>query len=210
MISSIIGFLGDFIMSGISAMGYTGVGVMMAIESACVPLPSEIIMPFSGFLVAKGNFTLWGVTLAGSIGSVVGSAIAYYAGLWGGRGFIEKYGKYILITKHDLDIADRFFNKYGGSAVFFSRMLPVVRTFISLPAGIAKMNFWKLSIYTFLGSVPWCFFLAYVGKKLGDQWDTLGVYFHKFDIIIVILFFIGVAWFIKRHIGIRKKENNTD
>jgi membrane protein DedA with SNARE-associated domain len=206
MISSIIGFLGDFIMNGISAMGYWGVGFMMAIESACVPLPSEIIMPFSGFLVANGTFTLWGVTLAGALGSVVGSAIAYYAGLWGGRSFIEKYGKYILITKHDLNIADNFFNKYGGSAVFFSRMLPVVRTFISLPAGIAKMNFWKLSIYTFLGSVPWCLFLAYIGKKMGDKWDTLGVYFHKFDIVIVILFFVGVAWFIKRHIGIRKNE----
>lgn len=195
-------------MSGISSMGYWGVGAMMGIESMCIPLPSEIIMPFSGFLVANGTFTLWGVTLAGSLGSVVGSLIAYYAGLWGGRSFIEKYGKYILITKHDMDIADNFFNKYGGSAVFFSRMMPVVRTFISLPAGIAKMNVWKLSVYTFLGSVPWCLFLAYIGKKMGDKWDTLGVYFHKFDIIIAILFFVGVAWFIKRHMDIRKRENN--
>ncbi len=208
MISDVIAVLGSFIMSGISSMGYWGVGAMMGIESMCIPLPSEIIMPFSGFLVANGTFTLWGVTLAGSLGSVVGSLIAYYAGLWGGRSFIEKYGKYILITKHDMDIADNFFNKYGGSAVFFSRMMPVVRTFISLPAGIAKMNVWKLSVYTFLGSVPWCLFLAYIGKKMGDKWDTLGVYFHKFDIIIAILFFVGVAWFIKRHMDIRKRENN--
>lgn len=208
MISDIIAALGSFIMNGISSMGYWGVGLMMGIESMCIPLPSEIIMPFSGFLVANGTFTLWGVTLAGSLGSVVGSLIAYYAGLWGGRGFIEKYGKYILITRHDMDIADNFFNKYGGSAVFFSRMMPVVRTFISLPAGIAKMNVWKLSVYTFLGSVPWCLFLAYIGKKLGDKWDTLGAYFHKFDIVIAILFFVGVVWFVKRHIDIRKREDN--
>ncbi|MDO8529501.1 MAG: DedA family protein [bacterium] len=207
MIASIIGFLAGFIISGISALGYAGVGLMMAIESACIPLPSEIIMPFAGYLVSQGQFTLWGVTLAGSIGSVIGSAIAYFAGLWGGRSFIEKYGKYVLITKHDLDIADRFFNKYGGGAVFFSRMLPVVRTFISLPAGIARMNFWKLSIYTFAGSLPWCLALAYAGKKMGDRWDTLGVYFHKFDIIIAILFLAGIVWFIKRHLNIRKREN---
>ena len=187
-------------------MGYWGVGAMMAIESACVPLPSEIIMPFAGFLASKGHFTLWGVTLAGSLGCVVGSAVAYWVGFWGGRSFIEKYGKYILITQHDLNIADNFFKKYGKSAVFFSRMLPVVRTFISLPAGIARMNFWELSIYTFLGSVPWCFLLAYVGKKLGDKWDTLGAYFHKFDLVIVILFFVGVAWFVKRHMRIVKSS----
>jgi membrane protein DedA with SNARE-associated domain len=206
MISGIIGILGNFIMHAISAMGYWGIGAMMAIESACVPLPSEIIMPFAGFLVAEERFTLWGVTLAGSIGSVIGSVIAYWAGLWGGRNFIKKYGKYILITNYDLEIADRFFNKYGASAVFFSRMLPVVRTFISLPAGIARMNFGKLVVYTFLGSVPWCYALAYLGKKLGDKWDTLGAYFHKFDIVFAILFFVGLAWFIKRHIRIRNNE----
>lgn len=207
MIASIIGVLAEFIIDGISALGYWGVGLMMAIESACVPLPSEIIMPFSGYLVIGGQFTLWGVTLAGSIGCVVGSALAYWVGYFGGRSFIEKYGKYILITKHDLDIADKFFNKYGGSAVFFSRMLPVVRTFISLPAGISRMNFWKLVIYTLVGSIPWCYALAYLGKKLGDKWDTLGVYFHKFDILIGVIFVIGIVWFVKRHINIRKNEN---
>ncbi|MFH0969333.1 MAG: DedA family protein [Patescibacteria group bacterium] len=207
MISNIIGFLGEFIMHGISAMGYWGVGLMMAIESACVPLPSEIIMPFSGFLVSKGEFTLWGVTIAGSVGSLMGSLLAYYVGVFGGRSFIEKYGKYILITKHDLNIADNFFNKYGASAVFFSRMLPVVRTFISLPAGIAKMNVWKLSAYTFAGSIPWCYFLAYVGKRLGDNWEIVGTYFRKFDYAIAILFIICVIWFVKRHLNIRKKEN---
>jgi membrane protein DedA with SNARE-associated domain len=207
MISSIISVLAGFVINIISSLGYWGVGAMMAIESACIPLPSEIIMPFSGFLAAEGRFTLIGVTIVGSIGSVIGSILAYWVGLWGGRSFIEKYGKYILINKHDLEIADKFFNKYGGSAVFFSRMLPIVRTFISLPAGIARMSFWKLVIYTFFGSLPWCFMLAYLGKKLGDKWDILGVYFHKFDIVIAVLFFAGLAWFIKRHINIRKKEN---
>jgi membrane protein DedA with SNARE-associated domain len=206
MITNVLGILAEFVIHVISIMGYWGVGAMMAIESMCIPLPSEVIMPFSGFLVSQGRFSLIGVTIAGSIGSVAGSLIAYWVGLWGGRNFIEKYGKYILITKHDLDIADNFFNKYGGSAVFFSRMLPVVRTFISLPAGIARMSSWKMISYTFLGSVPWCFFLAYVGKKMGDKWDMIGSYFHKFDLAIGILIVIGIIWFVKRHIRIRKSE----
>ena len=180
-------------------LGYSGVVIMMAIESVCVPLPSEIIMPFAGYLAAKGEFTFIGVAIAGSIGSVIGSVLAYGVGIYGGRAFIEKYGKYILLSRHDLNLADKFFHKYGSSAMFFSRMLPVVRTFISLPAGIAKMNFTKFIIYTFLGSLPWCFGLAYAGKKLGDHWNALGVYFHKFDAIIGILLILGVAWFIKRH-----------
>jgi len=117
----------------------------------------------------------------------------------------EKYGKYILVTKHDLDIADKFFGKYGNAAVFFSRMLPVIRTFISLPAGIARMNFPKFVIYTFLGSFPFCYILAYIGKKMGDNWDTLGGYFHKFDAVIGVLIVIGIIWFIRRHLNIKKK-----
>jgi membrane protein DedA with SNARE-associated domain len=200
MFEQIISMLASFIIWGISGLGYSGVAIMMAIESACIPLPSEIIMPFAGYLVAKGQFTLLGVTLAGSIGSVIGSVLAYWVGIYGGRKFIEKYGKYILISYHDLDLADKFFNKYGSGAIFFSRMLPVVRTFISLPAGIAKMNFTKFVIYTFLGSLPWCFGLAYAGKKLGDHWNTLGAYFHKFDAVIGILFIVMITWYIRRHL----------
>lgn len=205
MFEQIISILASFIIWGISSLGYFGVGIMMAIESACIPLPSEIIMTFAGYLVAKGQFTLFGATLAGSIGSVVGSVLVYWLGILGGRKFIEKYGKYILLSHHDLAIADRFFNKYGSSAIFFSRMMPVVRTFISLPAGIAKMNFTKFVIYTFLGSLPWCFGLAYAGKKLGDHWDTLGTYFHKFDAVIVILLILGIAWYIRRHLNNLKR-----
>lgn len=206
MVTKIIAILATFIISAISHLGYSGVALMMAIESACIPLPSEIIMPFSGFLVSKGQFTLIGVAIAGSVGSLLGSLLAYWIGFYGGRKFIEKYGKYILISKHDLNIADNFFNKYGSAAVFFSRMLPVVRTFISLPAGIAKMNLSKFVVYTFIGSVPWCFALAYLGKNLGDHWDTLGVYFHKFDAVIGIAIAVGIIWFIRRHIKLRKIE----
>jgi len=204
----IISVLASFIIGGISALGYSGVALMMAIESMCIPLPSEIIMPFSGFLVAQGRFTLLGVAFAGSVGSVIGSVIAYWIGVYGGRVFIEKYGKYFLISRHDLDIADKFFNKYGSAAVFFSRMLPVVRTFISLPAGISRMNFPKFVAYTFIGSLPWCYGLGYVGEKMGNNWDTLGVYFHKFDAIIGVLLLLGIIWFVKRHIGLRKLESN--
>jgi len=197
--SFIINLVTNFVINIISSWGYFGVGLMMAIESVCIPLPSEIIMPFAGFLVAQGKFTLLGVTLAGALGCLVGSVAAYAVGIYGGRAFIEKYGGYILISKHDLNLADKFFNKYGSSAIFFSRLLPVIRTFISLPAGIAKMNFTKFVVYTFLGSLPWCFALAYIGKKLGDNWDTLGVYFHKFDFVIVIVILLGVAWYIRRY-----------
>lgn len=205
MVEKIISLLAGFIIGGISMLGYIGVAIMMAIESACVPLPSEIIMPFSGYLVSQGRFTLLGVALAGSVGCVLGSVLAYGVGYYGGRPAAEKYGKYILITNHDLNIADNFFKKYGNAAVFFSRMLPVVRTFISLPAGIAKMNFSKFVIYTFAGSFPFCYILAYIGKKLGDNWNTLGDYFHKFDVAIIIIILIGIIWFIRRHINIKSK-----
>jgi membrane protein DedA with SNARE-associated domain len=198
--SYIISLVTTFIINIISSLGYFGVGLMMAIESACIPLPSEIIMPFAGFLVAQGRFSLLGVTLAGALGCVVGSIVAYVAGIYGGRAVIEKYGRYILVSRRDLDLADKFFNKYGSSAIFFSRLLPVIRTFISLPAGIAKMNFSKFVIYTFLGSLPWCYALAYIGKKLGDNWNILGVYFHRFDFVIVIVILLGVIWYIRRHL----------
>jgi membrane protein DedA with SNARE-associated domain len=207
MIAYIIEILAGFIIWGISLLGYSGVILMMAIESACVPLPSEIIMPFSGYLVSTGKFSLFGVSFMGAIGCVLGSIVAYTVGYYGGRPMAEKYGKYVLITHHDLDIADRFFGKYGNAAIFFSRMLPVVRTFISLPAGIAKMNLAKFIIYTFAGSFPFCYILAYIGEKLGENWNTLGVYFHKFDIIIGIIILAGIIWFVKRHLNIRSNEN---
>jgi membrane protein DedA with SNARE-associated domain len=199
LIEAIITVLSRFIMNTISAWGYTGILVTMAIESACIPLPSEIIMPFSGYLVTTGQFTLLGVTLAGAIGNVIGSILAYYAGVWGGRPFVERYGRYVLVSHRDLDMADRWFAKYGEAAVFFSRMLPVVRTFISLPAGVARMNFSRFVMFTFVGALPWCYLLAYVGVKMGERWEQLREYFHQFDIVIGVCLALGLGYFLWSH-----------
>ena len=199
VIEWIITELSKFVISTISFMGYSGILLTMAIESACIPLPSEIIMPFSGYLVTTGQFTMLGVTLAGAVGNVLGSIVAYYAGVWGGRPFVERYGRYFLVSHHDLDVADRWFAKYGEAAVFFGRMLPVVRTFISLPAGIAKMNFSRFVIFTFIGALPWCYLLAYVGVRMGEEWDNLRGYFHQFDVVIGIVLALAVGYFLWSH-----------
>jgi len=199
IIEAIITILSRFVISTISTLGYTGILLTMAIESACIPLPSEIIMPFSGYLVTTGQFTMLGVTLAGAIGNVIGSVAAYYAGVWGGRPFVERYGPYFLMSHRDVDIADRWFAKYGEAAVFFSRMLPVIRTFISLPAGIAKMHFPRFVLFTFIGSLPWCYALAYVGVKMGQQWDQLREYFHEFDVVIGIGLALLIGYFLWSH-----------
>jgi membrane protein DedA with SNARE-associated domain len=199
MIESILGFLSGFIISIISNLGYVGIVLLMAVESACIPLPSEVILPFSGYLIYTGRFNLWGVALAGALGCNLGSAVAYYIGAHGGRGFLMKYGKYVLFSRRDLDLADRWFASYGQWTVFFARLLPVVRTFIALPAGIVKMDFWKFSVYTFAGSFPWCLALAYFGYQLGAHWDSLRPYFHKFDVAIGAVLVIGGAAYLWRH-----------
>lgn len=197
MISTAVSTLVGFIISFISGSGYVGIALLMGIESACVPLPSEVIIPFSGFLVAAGRFSLWGVALAGAIGCNIGSIVAYWVGALGGRPLVERYGHYVLVSRHDLETADRWFASYGDWAVFFARLLPVVRTFIALPAGISRMNFLRFNIYTFLGSLPWCFALAYAGMRLGQRWETLEPYFHRFDTIFIILLVAGSVWFIR-------------
>jgi membrane protein DedA with SNARE-associated domain len=197
MVSAILEFLARFIISVINRTGYLGIVVLMAIESACIPLPSEIIMPFSGYLVYTGRFDLTWVAVAGAVGCNVGSVVAYYVGSWGGRPLVEKYGRYVLITRHDLEMADRFFARYGDWAVFIARLLPVIRTFIALPAGIARMNVLRFHIFTFLGSLPWCWALAYAGLKLGEKWPSLRDYFHRFDTVIGIVIVLGAAWFIR-------------
>ncbi len=203
MIARIIETLSVFIVATISALGYPGVVLLMGIESACIPLPSEIIMPFSGYLVYTGRFSLWAVSVAGAVGCVLGSLVAYWAGMYGGRPFIEKYGRYVLISRHDLDLADRWFARRGELIVFASRLLPVIRTFIAFPAGVARMNLTRFVAYTFLGSLPWCLGLAYVGLKLGEQWnknDTLKTWFHRFDFVIGIIGVLAVTWWVWRHV----------
>ncbi len=203
MIARIIEILSGFIVATISALGYSGIILLMAIESACIPLPSEIIMPFSGYLVSTGQMSLWGVGLAGAVGCVLGSLVAYWVGMYGGRPLIEKYGRYVLISRHDLNLADRWFANYGEVIVFGSRLLPVIRTFIAFPAGVARMSLGRFVIYTFAGSLPWCLGLAYVGQKLGEQWnrdDTLKIWFHRFDFLIGIAGLLLVIWWVRRHI----------
>jgi membrane protein DedA with SNARE-associated domain len=196
MVTSFVEFLGRFIIAVISSSGYAGILLLMAIESACIPLPSEVIMPFSGYLVSTGRFNLWAVAVVGALGCNLGSLVAYYLGAWGGRPLVERYGRYVLMSRHDLEIADRFFARYGEWAVFIARLLPVVRTFIALPAGISRMNVWRFHLYTFLGSLPWCLVLAYIGVKLGPRYTILREYFHRFDTVIGILIIAAAAWFL--------------
>ena len=213
MIARIIEILTGFIVATIAMLGYFGVILLMAIESACIPLPSEVIMPFAGYLVYTGQFNLWLVGVAGAFGCVAGSLIAYWVGMYGGRPFIEKYGRYVLVSRHDLDLADRWFARYGEIIVFASRLLPVIRTFIAFPAGVARMNLTRFVIYTFAGSLPWCLGLAYVGQILGEQWDkndTLKSWFHRFDFVIGIIGVLAVGWWVWRHIKhSRAPESDT-
>src|SRR5690349_662101 len=176
MVGKIIGILSGMIVAIIAKLGYAGIVLLMGIESACIPLPSEIIMPFSGYLVSRGELNLWGVGIAGAVGCVLGSLVAYWVGMYGGRPMIERYGKYILLSRHDLDLADRWFAKYGEAIVFVSRLLPAIRTFIAFPAGVARMNLTRFVIYTFAGSLPWCLALARseerrVGKECRSRWS---------------------------------------
>lgn len=203
MIEKIITLLAGFIIATISRIGYGGVVLLMAIESACIPLPSEIIMPFAGYLVFTGEMELWAVALAGAAGCVLGSLVAYYAGAWGGRPVVEKYGKYILVSAHDLAIADRWFQRYGDITIFAGRLLPVIRTFIAFPAGISKMRIGRFIIYTFVGSYIWSWGLAWIGMKLGESWNTLGVYFHRFDAVIGVILLAGLIWYVRRHFNHR-------
>ncbi|MDQ1729491.1 MAG: hypothetical protein QOD33_1616 [Pyrinomonadaceae bacterium] len=204
MIARLIEFLSGIIVATISLLGYSGVALLMAIESACIPLPSEIIMPFSGYLVSTGQLNLWLVALAGAVGCVLGSLVAYWVGMYGGRPLIEKYGRYLLVSKRDLDMADRWFAKRGELIVFVSRMLPAIRTFIAFPAGVARMDLKRFIVYTFAGSFPWCLGLAYVGQKLGEKWnkdDTLKTWFHRFDFLVGIVAVLLAAWWIWRHVS---------
>jgi membrane protein DedA with SNARE-associated domain len=199
MTEKILGVLFVFIESLIAFSGYGGIVILMAIESACIPLPSELIMPFAGYLVFEGKMNLFLVATAGAIGCNLGSLVAYEIGHYGGRPLVERYGRWILLGRHELDWADRFFARWGFLAVFFGRLLPVVRTFIALPAGVARMPRGRFHLYTFLGSWPWCLGLAWLGMKLGENWRGLGKYFHKFDAVILAALAVGVLWFVWSH-----------
>jgi len=199
MTEHILAILFTFIKSVIGSTGYAGIALLMAIESACIPLPSELIMPFAGYLVYEGSKKLFWVATAGAIGCNLGSLVAYEVGRYGGRRLVERYGRWILMGRRELDWADRFFARWGHAAVFVGRLLPVIRTFIALPAGVARMPRGKFHLYTFLGSWPWCLALAYFGMKLGENWRSLGKYFHQFDAVIGVLLVAAVGWFVWSH-----------
>ncbi|MDP3901138.1 MAG: DedA family protein [bacterium] len=203
---TILAYLAAFVISVIEATGYTGIFILMAVESANIPVPSEIIMPFSGFLVVRDNLMFFWVVVAGALGNLAGSLLSYYAALWGGRPFLERYGRFFFLSGTEIGSAERLFEKYGTATVFFSRLLPIVRTFISFPAGLARMNVWKFSLYTLAGSFLWSLLLTYLGFVAGENWDMLETYFRKFDWAIAIVLAVGLAWFVIHRVKQRRHE----
>ncbi len=191
----IINNLTNFVIQTISNSGYVGIFFLMVAESALIPIPSEIIMPFSGYLVSTGKFNVVAVIIAGSIGNLVGSLIAYFIGAYLGRGFVIRYGKYVLLKKSHLEIAESYFEKYGNKATFISRLLPAIRTYVSLPAGVAKMNLKKFAAYTLIGSIIWNSALTYIGVMLGEEWNSIRKYSSYFDIIVIIAVIAGIIWY---------------
>jgi membrane protein DedA with SNARE-associated domain len=195
-----IELIGSWIIHFISTLGYFGVFILMTLESACIPIPSEVTMPFAGSLVVTGTFNFWLVVFVGTLGNLVGSLLAYWIGWWGQeavvRKIIVKYGKYVLVSEHEYDRSERWFRNHGELIVLLSRVLPVLRTFISLPAGVAKMKFKKFVIYTVVGCLIWSYILTQIGVVLGNNWKSLEGYFRKFDVVIVVACVLLVIWYV--------------
>jgi membrane protein DedA with SNARE-associated domain len=211
-----------FLESLYGAVGYAGVGLAMAIESAMVPLPSELILPFAGFMVSDQAliepitgqpWNFWIAVIVGTIGNTLGSLVAYTIGAFGGRPFLERYGKYILIRQHELDTADEFFRKYGAATVFFGRLLPIVRTFISFPAGVTRMPIGKFIVYSTLGALPWSIALVWAGEQLGANWVEIRHMLQPFDLAIAVLVVaaaLGLLWWRLGMPGWRRRQNGPD
>jgi membrane protein DedA with SNARE-associated domain len=212
MNEKILALLVQFITHVIDVGGYGGIVALMGIESACIPLPSEIIMPFAGYVVYLGHFNLFWAATAGAVGCNVGSAVAYWIGAKGGRPLVERYGRWVLVSHRDLEWVTKFFEKYGSITVLVARLLPIVRTFIAFPAGIAKMSQVRFHVYTFIGSWPWCFALAYVGMKLGEQWHSdprFEQWFHRFHLVVEVGLLAVVVWFLWVHLSRRRAESEA-
>ena len=228
MVKKIFFVLGIFCIYVMSATSYFGIALLMGIESACIPLPSELIMPYAGAMsipevnaelarqygVALPQFNLYLAAFAGAIGCNLGSEVAYWVGAKGGRKAIEKYGRYVLMSKHELAIADRWFEKRGDIIILIARLLPVIRTFIAFPAGVARMNRTKFHIYTFVGSFPWCLGLAWVGQKLGIELmsddSPLKHWFHRLDAVIGVVVIVGGIWFVRSRLKALKSYRDED
>jgi membrane protein DedA with SNARE-associated domain len=217
VLSDLMNHLEELITAFYHYTGLAGIALAMAIESCCIPLPSEIVMPLAGIMIENGEILkgldpLVGVALvsvAGAFGCLVGSMVAYWIGYVGGRPLMLRYGRYLLISQHDADKADAFFQRWGSATAFFSRLLPVIRTYISLPAGIARMPFLKFCVYSFLGSLPWCALLAFVGLKIGDNLEVLGPIFHSLDVVILVGLVVLVVWYVRRHLKNDRKAREA-
>jgi len=209
-----IELLSGFIIHLIQSSGYWGIFILMTLESALIPIPSEVTMPFAGYIVTTGNFSFIAVVLIGAFGNLIGSWIGYAIGYFLEETvilkLIKKYGKFILVSVDEYNHSLKWFNKFGDKIAFFSRILPAVRTFISLPCGLAEMNFWKFSIYTFLGSLIWSTFLTYIGVYLGSKWNTIGGYFHKFDLVLAVLLLFAVLFYVNHKLKIVKFRSSRD
>jgi membrane protein DedA with SNARE-associated domain len=228
MVKHIFFVLGIFCVYVMGTLSYAGIALLMGIESACIPLPSELIMPYAGAMtvpavnaelvkqygMALPHFNLFFAALAGAIGCNLGSEVAYWVGAKGGRAAIERYGKYVLMSKHELAIADRWFDKRGDIIIFVARLLPVIRTFIAFPAGVARMNRAKFHAYTFIGSLPWCYALGYVGQRLGlelmSESSPLKHFMHKFDAVIALVIVAGGIWFVRSRIKALKQYKEAE
>lgn len=206
---SILDLIANTAIFVIERFGYWGIFAGMFLESACIPVPSEVVMPFSGFASSRGILSFWGVVFIGTIGQVLGSALTFQIGKNGGRRLLEKYGKYLLISKHDIKKADAWFEKYGEVTVLFTRMMPVIRTFISLPAGISQMGFGKFLTYSTIGIIPWTIMLAYVGVKMGENWEKIREIFHGLDLIIAAVGIVIVFFYLKTHLKHLRESEET-
>ncbi|HUQ42394.1 MAG TPA: DedA family protein [Candidatus Limnocylindrales bacterium] len=208
MLEAIDAIVLPFIESLYAQLGYVGVAIAMTIESAAIPLPSELILPFAGWSISRGlvepltgaTWTYWGAVIAGVIGNTAGSLLSYAIGAFGGRPLVERYGRYVLISAHDLDVAERWFGRYGEATVFFSRMLPIVRTFISIPAGVARMPLWRFLLFSILGAIPWVMLLVWGGMILGDHWLDLKHSLKGLDYLVAAVILAAVGFFIWRHV----------
>ena len=200
MVHELLAAVSQWVLQVINNLGYFGVFFLMALESANIPIPSEIIMPFSGFLVTQNGFNFWAVVFWGAFGNLAGSLVSYFIALRFGRRAIIFMSRYLFICREDLDIAEEWFLKHGSWSVFLGRIVPVIRTFISFPAGMFKVGLGRFVVLTFAGSFIWSVFLTYVGYVLGENWEILGPYFRKFDYVIVAIIVIGAVWWVWRHV----------
>lgn len=204
---SIFDLIADTVIAIIEQFGYWAIFAGMFLESACIPVPSEVVMPFSGFASSRGVLSFWTVVAVGTIGQLLGSIATYQIGKNGGRHLVEKYGKYVLISKRDIKKADDWFEKRGDATVLFTRMMPVVRTFISLPAGISRMNFGKFVVYSAIGIIPWTLLLTYVGVKMGENWDKIRDVFHGLDLVIGAVLVGAVFIYLRAHLKHLKDQD---